>query len=76
MDLLFCLEDILSYFRPLFNQQNFALFQAMVYGFIANTHGGPSPVFINQVSQRRSIGLLRSFSPAGRGMLMLLLSVS
>lgn len=40
MNLLFCLEDILSYFRPLFNQQNFALFQAMVCGFIANTHGG------------------------------------
>lgn len=40
MTLLFCLEDILSYFRPLFNQQNFALFQAMVCGFIANTHGG------------------------------------
>ena len=40
MDLLFCLEGILSYFRPLFNQQNFALFQAMICGFIANTHGG------------------------------------
>ena len=40
MNLLFCLEDILSYFRPLFNQQNFALFQAMICGFIANTHGG------------------------------------
>ena len=40
MNLLFCLEDILSYFRPLFNQQNFSLFQAMICGFIANTHGG------------------------------------
>ena len=40
MNLLFCLEDILSYFRPLFNLQNFALFQAMICGFIANTHGG------------------------------------
>ena len=40
MDLLFCLEDILSYFRPLFNTQNFALFKALVFGFIANTHGG------------------------------------
>ena len=38
MNLLFCLEDILSYFRPLFNQQNFALFQAMICGFIE--HGG------------------------------------
>ena len=40
MNLLFCLEDILSYFRPLFNQQNFALFKAFICGFIANTHGG------------------------------------
>ena len=40
MDLLFCLEDILSYFRPLFNTQNFALFKALVFGFIANTHEG------------------------------------
>ena len=37
MDLLFCLGDILSDFRHLFNQQNFALFQAFIFGFIANT---------------------------------------
>ncbi len=36
MTLLFCLEDILSNFRHLFNQQNFALFQAFIFGFIAN----------------------------------------
>ena len=36
MDLLFCLGDILSDFRHLFNQQNFALFQAFIFGFIAN----------------------------------------
>ena len=36
MDLLFCLGDILSDFRHLFNQQNFALFQAFIVGFIAN----------------------------------------
>ena len=40
MDLLFCLGDILSDFRPLFNQQNFALFQAFIFGFIANTGKG------------------------------------
>ena len=40
MNLLFCLGDILSDFRHLFNQQNFALFQAMICGFIGNTHGG------------------------------------
>ncbi|MCY3741673.1 MAG: hypothetical protein OXH00_11690 [Candidatus Poribacteria bacterium] len=36
MDLLFCLGDILSDFRHLFNQQNFALFKAFIFGFIAN----------------------------------------
>ncbi len=40
MDLLSHLEDILSYFRPLFNSQNFSLFRALIYGFIANTDGG------------------------------------
>ena len=36
MNLLFCLEGILSDFRLLFNQQNFAVFQAFLFGFIAN----------------------------------------
>ena len=40
MDLLFCLESILSDFRHLFNQQNFALFQAFIFGFIANSGRG------------------------------------
>ena len=40
MDLLFCLEGILSDFRHLFNQQNFALFQAFIFGFIINRGAG------------------------------------
>ena len=40
MDLLFYLESILSDFRHLFNQQNFALFQAFIFGFIANNRRG------------------------------------
>ena len=40
MNLLFCLGDILSDFRHLFNQQNFALFQAFIFGFIANRGRG------------------------------------
>ncbi len=40
MDPLFCLRDILSDFRFLFNQQNFALFQAFIFGFIANNGRG------------------------------------
>ena len=40
MDLLFCLEGILSDFRHLFNQQNFLLFQGFIFGFIANRGNG------------------------------------
>ena len=40
MDLLLCLEKIISDFRPLFNQQNFMLFQAFIFGFIVNGSGG------------------------------------
>ena len=40
MNLLFCLGDILSDFRHLFNSQNFALFQAFIFGFIANRGTG------------------------------------
>ena len=40
MNLLFCLGDILSEFRHLFNPQNFALFQAFIFGFIANNGKG------------------------------------
>ncbi len=34
MDLLFCLNDILTDFQPLFNGQNFALFCAFIKGFL------------------------------------------
>ena len=40
MNLLFCLGDILSEFRYLFNPQNFALFQAFICGLIANNGKG------------------------------------
>ena len=40
MDLLFYLESILSDFRHLFNQQNFALFEAFIFGFIAKSGRG------------------------------------
>ena len=40
MDLLLCLKDILSEFRHLFNQQNCTLFQAFIFGFIANRGRG------------------------------------
>lgn len=34
MDFFFHLTEILLYFRPLFNSQNFALFCAFIYGFL------------------------------------------
>ena len=40
MDLLFCLQTILSEFRHLFNSQNFALFQAFIIGLMTHTDGG------------------------------------
>ena len=40
MDLLFCLEHIISDFRHLFNSQNFRLFHAFIFGLIANPGGG------------------------------------
>ena len=40
MHLLLHLESILSDFRFMFNSQNFALFQAFIYGFITHTSSG------------------------------------
>ncbi len=40
MNLLFCLDDILSDFQYLFNTQNYALFQAFIFGFIADGNSG------------------------------------
>ena len=40
MDLLFCLERMLTDFRHLFNSKNFVLFQAFIIGLITDTKGG------------------------------------
>ena len=40
MDFLLCLYKSLSDFCSLFNQQNFALFQSFIIGFVANSGGG------------------------------------
>ena len=54
MDLLLCLEKILSDFRSLFNQQNFALFQAFIFGFIANGGNGTlTSLYQSSCSQTR-----------------------
>ena len=38
MPLIFCLVDILTQFRPLFNRQNFALFCTFIVGLITHRH--------------------------------------
>ena len=38
MPLIFCLVDILTQFRPLFNRQNFALFCTFIVGLITHPH--------------------------------------
>ena len=54
MNLLFCLESILSDFRFMFNSQNFALFQAFVYGFITHTSQGTlTQLYQSSASQTR-----------------------
>ena len=40
MPLLLHLESIVSDFRHLFNSQNFLLFQAFIFGFMTQPHGG------------------------------------
>ena len=40
MDLLFCLDKILTDFRHLFNTQNYALFRAFIIGLIVNHNRG------------------------------------
>ena len=54
MHLLLHLESILSDFRFMFNSQNFALFQAFIYGFITHTHEGSlTQLYQSSASQTR-----------------------
>ncbi len=54
MNLLHCLESILSDFRPVFNSQNFALFQAFIFGFIANSgHGTLTDLYQSSGSETK-----------------------
>lgn len=68
MDLLLCLEHILSDFRFLFNKQNFALFQAFIFGFIANRGNGTlTSLYQSSFSQTRYWSL-QSFCRVANGM--------
>ncbi len=55
MDLLLCLDKIISDFRPLFNQQNFMLFQGFIFGTSQMGVVAPSQVFINpEIPKKRN----------------------
>ena len=71
MDLLLCLDKIISDFRPLFNQQNFMLFQGFIFGTSQMGVVAPSQVFINRVAHRQDIGLLPSSFRVANGMQIL-----
>ncbi len=54
MPLLLHLESIVSDFRFMFNSQNFALFQACLYGFITDTGPGTlTRLYQSSASQTR-----------------------
>ena len=54
MSLLLHLESILSDFRFMFNSQNFALFQAFLYGFMTDTgRGTVTQLYQSSASQTR-----------------------
>ena len=52
MPLIFCLVDILTQFRPLFNRQNFALFCTFIVGLITHRHRATLTASIKRFAQR------------------------
>ena len=71
MNPVFCLGDILSDFRHLFNQQNFALFQAFIFGFIANSGRGTLDGPLSMEWFRDEVLVVSEVSfPGGNGMPM------
>ena len=77
MDLLFYLESILSDFRHLFNQQNFALFQAFIFGFIANRGNGTlTELYQSSASETKYWSFPKFPLPGAMGMPMLSLPFS
>ena len=55
MDLLFCLNSILSDFRHLFNKQNYTLFCKFIYGLIntPGNHGTLTSIYQASGSEKR-----------------------
>ena len=62
MQLLFCLNDMLTHFRPLFNKQSYALFVAVVKGLILSDKATLTRFYQTSIPQSRYWSLVKFFS--------------
>ena len=66
MPLLLHLESILSDFRFMFNSQNFALFEAFLYGFMTDTGGGALTQLYQSSASQTRYGSMPKFLSRGK----------
>ena len=66
MPLIFCLVDILTQFRPLFNRQNFALFCTFIVGLITHRHRATVTGIYQAVRPKVGYGSLVKFLSRGK----------
>ena len=66
MYLIFCLVDILTQFRPLFNRQNFALFCTFIVGLITHRHRATVTGVYQAVRPKTGYGSLVKFLSRGK----------
>ena len=66
MPLIFCLVDILTQFRPLFNRQNFALFCTFIVGLITHRHRATLTGIYQAVRPKVGYGSLVKFLSRGK----------
>ena len=66
MHLIFCLTDILTQFRPLFNRQNFALFCTFIVGLITHRHRATMTGIYQAIRPKSGYNLLVKFLSRGK----------
>ena len=66
MHLIFCLVDILTQFRSLFNRQNFALFCTFIVGLITHRHRATLTGIYQAVRPKVGYGSLVKFLSRGK----------
>ena len=66
MPVIFCLVDILTQFRPLFNRQNFALFCTFIVGLITHRHRATLTGIYQAVRPKSGYGSLVKFLSRGK----------